>query len=155
LPEDFYERLRIIADLNEKYGCRIYSFPMKYVPNNQLTRQFIGRNWNKRMIRGIQCILNSSHGIVPVKSTFFRKAFGNDTNEFLKIINMPEKYIINRYSNIQINERIKEWEKIYDSLNDKEFNSFQELISNGKGKINTKTNSSKIIKILKHYDHEA
>jgi len=113
-PEDFYERLRISIDLNKQFGCRIFSFPMKYVPNEMLDRKFIGKYWTRRMIRGVQCILNSSHGIVPVYEGFFERAFGKDYNEFYQIINMPEKYII--YRKIY-EEQIEKWKKEFTFFN--------------------------------------
>ncbi len=96
-PKDFYERLEIACNLNQKRGCRIYSFPMKYIPCNERTRTFLGPHWSKRQVRGVQCILNACHGIAPAKSVFFYMAFGNNVNEFLKIIQMPENYIVHRY----------------------------------------------------------
>ncbi len=109
-PKDFYQRLLISIEFNKNYNSRISSFPMKYVPNNQTNRKYIGENWTKRKLRGVQCILNGSHGIVPVKHEYFLNAFGKDYEEFERILQMPEKYIINRKSNFQ---NIKEWEKDY------------------------------------------
>lgn len=115
-PQDFYERLKISATLNKEYGCRIFSFPMKYIPNGQTDRKYIGKHWSKQMIRGVQCILNNSHGIVPVKYDFFEIAFGKDFEEFYQIINMPEDYIIHRKEN-KVN--IEEWQRnFYNKEND-------------------------------------
>lgn len=103
-PEDLYKRLRINIDLNEEFEnnnikTKIWSFPMKYSPimgEHCRDRKFIGEHWNKKYLRGIQCILNSTHGVVGAKKQFFFNAFGESPEEFERIILMPENYIINR-----------------------------------------------------------
>ena len=107
-PKDFYERLKISVMLNKEHGCRISSFPMKYIHNKKTDRKYIGKHWTKQMLRGVQCILNSSHGIVPVKYDFFEIAFGKNYEEFYEIINMPEDYIIHRKKN---QDNIKKWKE--------------------------------------------
>ena len=152
-PEDFYERISISANFNELYNCRIISFPMKYIPNDQNDRKFIGRHWNKRMIRGIQCILNSSHGIVPIKLSFFKNAFGKDSEEFLKIIQMPENYIIYRKLNY---ENIINWNYEYENLNEIDKKIVLSAISLGKNRINQSEDYSSSIKsFLNHYKNES
>jgi hypothetical protein len=66
-PEDFYERLKINVILNKKLGTKIYSFPMKYIPLDARDRSYIGENWNKRLLRGVQCILLATKGKVSPK----------------------------------------------------------------------------------------
>ncbi len=154
-PEDFYERLYLSVKLNEQYESRIFSFPMKYVPNDLTNRNYIGKHWTRRMIRGVQCILNSSHGIVPVKLSFFYKAFGRDIDEFLKIIHMPENYIVHRYFDKEIGKKVETWDRIYHSLTKNEMIIAKELISGGKGKVSTITDNSLILSLLSHYSHEA
>jgi hypothetical protein len=152
-PEDFYERISISAHLNEIHDTRIISFPMKYIPNDQTDRKFIGKYWNKRMIRGVQCILNSSHGIVPIKLSFFRNAFGNDFQEFKRIIYMPENYIIYRKVNAK---KILKWNSDYDNLTDIEKEIALSAVSQGKNKISYSENHSiNILSFLKHYKNEA
>ncbi|MCL3782698.1 hypothetical protein EMN47_20115 [Prolixibacteraceae bacterium JC049] len=112
-PKDFYERLLISVMYNKDYNSRISSFPMKYIPNNQVNRKYIGRYWTKRKLRGVQCILNGCHGIVPVKYDYFVNAFGEDSSTFERIIIMPEKYIIKRKLNT---DKIKQWEKDYNRM---------------------------------------
>lgn len=154
-PEDFYERLRISANLNKRYGCRIFSFPMKYVPNEQIDRNYIGKHWTKRMIRGVQCILNSSHGIAPAKSVFFYMAFGNNVNEFLKIIQMPENYIVHRYYDKEIRKKVAIWNQLYSTTSKKDLVIAKDLISGGKGNIIMETNNSVILNLLSHYQNES
>lgn len=125
-PKDFFERLLISVNFNRIYNSRISSFPMKFIPNNLTNRKYIGINWNKRMIRGVQCILNACHGIVPVKYEYFITAFGKNAEEFEKIIQMPEKYIINRQKN---RDEIREWEKDYFNLDSYTRNQVLNIIS--------------------------
>lgn len=151
-PEDFYERIRISADLNNEYKCRIFSFPMKYIPNNGIDRKYIGKKWNKRLIRGLQCILNSTHGIVPVNSKFFHIAFGENKECFIKILLMPENYIIYRSQN---KDNIEKWNKDFSSINPEEKAIITKIISNGKFDINcVETDNLLIRNFLKHYSNE-
>lgn len=99
-PEDLYYRMRINVDLCEKLGVAIYSFPMKYHPisdplyyNN---RDFIGKHWNRKFIRAIQAVLNSTKGKVGPGVSFFEEAFGRDVYEYQKLLWMPETFIIYR-----------------------------------------------------------
>jgi len=104
-PEDFYERLRINIELNEKYGLSIYSFPMKFVPLDAKDRKYIDKaHWTKQQLRGIQCILHATHGVIGPKRPFFEKAFGKDADEFKYIIEQPEEHIFYR-------EKMKEYRK--------------------------------------------
>lgn len=150
-PEDFYERIRLSSELNNKYNCRIFSFPMKYVPNNGTDRTFVGENWNKRMIRSLQCILNSTHGIVPVNYNFFTVAFGKDEEEFLKILHLPEDYIIYRKKN---KSNIEEWESDLKKLTLKEKEIVYKAISKGKNKVDFSCKGVRVTKFLSHYINE-
>lgn len=95
--EDFYERLRINIELNERLGLSIFSFPMKFIPLNARDRKFVcNPHWTKTQLRGIQCILHATHGVVGPGRTFFEKAFGKDVEEFKYIIEQPEEYIFHR-----------------------------------------------------------
>lgn len=95
-PDDFYERLRINIALNEEYGLNIFSFPMKYMPLDAKDRKYVGPNWTKTQLRGIQCILHATHGVVGPKRRFFETAFGKDAKGFKDIIQMPEEKIFYR-----------------------------------------------------------
>lgn len=95
-PEDFYRRLQINIELNEELGLSIFSFPMRYIPLNAKDRKHIGPNWTKTQLRGIQCILHATHGVVGPRRPFFEKAFGKDAGEFRYIIEQPEELIFHR-----------------------------------------------------------
>ena len=99
-PEELYYRLRMNVDLCEELGASIYSFPMKYHPINDkdffMNRDFIGKHWNRKFIRAIQAVLNSTKGKIGRGIDFFEEAFGRDVDEFMKILWMPETFIIYR-----------------------------------------------------------
>ena len=113
-PEDFYERLRINVELNEKLGTKIYSFPMKYIPLDAKDRSYIGEHWNRRLLRGVQCILLATLGKVGLRLDFFNAAFGDNIKEFLEIAAMPEHYIIYR-EKYKKNEALS-WREAFHSL---------------------------------------
>jgi len=95
-PDDFYERLRINIELNEELGLSIFSFPMKFVPLDAKDRKHVGPHWTKTQLRGVQCILNATHGVVGPRRPFFEKAFGKNADEFKHIIEQPEEAIFHR-----------------------------------------------------------
>lgn len=99
-PEELYYRLRMNVDLCEELGASIYSFPMKYHPIKDKdyfkNRDFIGKHWNRKFIRAVQAVLNSTKGKIGRGVSFFEEAFGKDVQEFFKILWMPETFIIYR-----------------------------------------------------------
>lgn len=99
-PEELYYRLRMNVDLCEELGASIYSFPMKYHPINDKeffkNRDYIGKHWNRKFIRAVQAVLNSTKGKIGKGVEFFEEAFGKDVEEFMKILWMPETFIIYR-----------------------------------------------------------
>jgi hypothetical protein len=152
-PEDLYERLKISSELNKKYGCRIYSFPMKYIPYESKDRKYLGEKWTRRMIRSLQCILNATHGIVPTSPYFFNLAFGNNLKEFLQILQMPENYIIQRSSS-QRNGVLQKWQHLYESMSSDEKMMVTKTIVGGKGTFDFQSDNSNIEKFLEHYRQE-
>ena len=101
-PDELYERMRLNIELCETLEVTIYSFPMKYHPIDDpayfRNRDYIGKpHWNRKFIRAIQAVLNSTHGKIGRGKTFFEAAFGKDIDEFHKILWMPEALIIQRY----------------------------------------------------------
>lgn len=99
-PEELYYRLRMNVDLCDELGANIYSFPMKYHPISDkkffMNRDFIGKHWNRKFIRAVQAVLNSTKGKIGRGTEFFEEAFGRDIDEFMKILWMPETFIIYR-----------------------------------------------------------
>ncbi|MCL1987630.1 MAG: hypothetical protein FWG64_06635 [Firmicutes bacterium] len=100
-PEELYKRLELNVELCEELGISIYSFPMKYHPiddpNFFDNRDFIGKSWNRKYIRAIQAVLNSTHGKIGRGKNFFHAAFGENVEQFKEILIMPETFIIERY----------------------------------------------------------
>lgn len=99
-PIDLYRRLKINVDLCEELGVSIYSFPMKYHPlhgDNSHDRDYIGEHWNRKYIRAIQAILNSTKGKVGKGVEFFGEAFGHTENEYFELLEMPETFILYRF----------------------------------------------------------
>ena len=95
-PEDFYRRLEINLELSEQYNIKITGFPMRYCPINDVNRHYISPKWNWKYLRGIQCILSATHGVVSTNPEFFRLSFGRNFEEFRNIVSMPDPYIIYR-----------------------------------------------------------
>ena len=99
-PDDLYERLRINVELCERLDVNIYSFPMKYHPVRDpayfRNRDYIGRHWNRKFIRAVQAVMNSTKGKIGRGVGFFREAFGRDIEEFRELLYMPETFIIYR-----------------------------------------------------------
>lgn len=99
-PDDLYYRMKINVDLCQELGVKIYSFPMKYHPIRDpqffSNRDYIGKYWNRKFIRTIQCVLNSTKGKVGTNKSFFEQAFGRDIDEFHRLLWMPEEFILFR-----------------------------------------------------------
>jgi len=99
-PIDLYNRLKLNIDLCEELGVLIYSFPMKYHPINDpeyfANRTYIGVHWNRKYIRAVQAILNSTKGKIGRGKSFFEEAFGKNEGEFEKLLYMPEALIVYR-----------------------------------------------------------
>lgn len=147
-PEDFYDRLKINTDLNERLGTKIFSFPMKYIPVNNKDRIFVGENWNKRYLRGIQCILNATHGVVSPKRIFFEAAFGRNHEEFKKLLLMPDRYII--YREHHKNNGAKAWNKLLNSLTSEQTSDFLNAIH--KNEYEYRSNYKPVNKLISHYN---
>jgi len=152
-PEDFYERLKINVELNEKfekngYKSRIWSFPMKYCPIKGefcKNRKYIGKNWNKKYLRAIQCILLPTHGVVGPKKQFFEAAFGKNIKEFKKILLLPEKFIIYRNIHLKNGNRDK-LDKVLESINSYQRKKIiQGILSNNFNEIELQTNNKYIL----------
>ena len=112
-PEELYYRLQMNVNLCDELGANIYSFPMKYHPIDDpdyfRNRDFIGKHWNRKFIRAVQAILNSTKGKVGRGRDFFEEAFGQDVDEFHKLLWMPEAFIIYRRKyDAKLRERLAE-----------------------------------------------
>lgn len=159
-PEEFYKRLEINDNLSKELGVHIYSFPMKYIPlygEDAKSRSYIGKHWNRKFIRAIQCMLNVTKGIVVhsrhnEKGDFFRRAFGNDLQEFFELLYMPEAYIIYRTLSEELGYT-QEWLSLFRSLSEEDMKLIKPVIENND--LNNFSNpdlSATLLKLLNHYN---
>lgn len=101
-PEDLYERMKITMELSENLTDRlgrkisIFSFPMRYIPLSNLRRGFIGKHWNAKYLRALQCMLIPTQGKGVSGRSFFEADFGVDVKEFVETLAMPERLISKR-----------------------------------------------------------
>lgn len=174
-PEDLFNRMKISMDfcdeLNKKYGnngrIHIFSFPMKYIPLNDLDRSYIGTNWNAKYLRAVQRMLIPTQGKGVSSRSFFEADFGRTAEDFLENLAMPEELLglrghfvkkkdedrneqKVRYERWTVNhKRIDEWRRLYRSLGDEEKAEFIAIIGNNDFSVanfsNCKTDTQKIL----------
>jgi hypothetical protein len=95
-PADLFQRMRLNVALNEELGIRIWSFPMRYQPTDQPDRRYVGERWRRYQLRSMQIILQATHGVVSGDPIFFKRAFGDDVQQFEDLLLRPHHYIFNR-----------------------------------------------------------
>ena len=154
-PIELYRRLRLNVDLCQELGANIYSFPMKYHPIEDpdyfSNRDYIGKKWNRKFIRTILAILNSTKGKVGRSYDFFCKAFGADEQEFYKLLYMPEEMIIYRFYFEEIG-MTDEWWQAFTSLTEEELRIVKLIIEhNDFNNIEEKTDNPNILRVLEYY----
>lgn len=160
-PVELYTRMEINVLLCDELDVNIYSFPMKYHPlygEHSHDRNFIGEHWNKKYIRAIQAVLNSTKGMIGRGTTFFYKAFGHNESEYLTLLEMPDAMIVYRFffewlENKKHPLSTSNWCKSLDELDEKEQSIFYDIIHNEEF-VNTKERqhySNRIDKALKFY----
>lgn len=153
-PIDLYNRLKLNIELCEKYKINIYSFPMKYHPISDpeyfQNRNYLGKHWNRKFIRAIQAVLNSTKGKIGKGKSFFEEAFGKNEEEFYKILYMPETFIIYRF---HFKDNLtKEWWEIFSKLPVKKANQVKQIIEmNDFSKIESLTKDNDILNVLNFY----
>ena len=151
-PEDLYERMHISMELQEELTkstgnkIAIFSFPMRYIPLEDLKRGFVGTNWNPKYLRALQRMLIPTQGKGVSSRSFFEADFGKTADEFKRALAMPESHLGWRGDFIpkknetidEINKRkliwqenqqyIEEWNRLFDELVDTK-DSFIGMIS--------------------------
>ena len=95
-PVDLYERMTMNIQLNEELGIRIWSFPMRYQPVKLKDRSHVGKHWNRYFLRSFQIMLQATRGIVSGNPSFFRRAYGQDQQEFELLLSLPHAFIFHR-----------------------------------------------------------
>lgn len=171
-PDELYYRMRINVELCEELDVTIYSFPMKYHPISDPdffdNRDYIGKNWNRKFIRAIQAILNSTKGKIGRGVTFFEEAFGRDIEEFRQLLWMPETFIIyRRRYNAELRERLldkyptasdedcdyaNEWASKFQALSPLKREKAQRIIAENKFDGKYDTTDKAVLDILRYYE---
>lgn len=145
IPCDLYKRLEINVKLCEELNINIYSFPMKYhplrmEPGNAIdyshNRDYIGKYWNRKYIRAVQTILNSTKGQIGRGQSFFYEAFGKNESNYLELLEMPDSFLLYRFffkwlddiNGIGPNHWRNTWNKCKNKLSDEEWQSVLRLI---------------------------
>ncbi len=113
-PRDLYDRLWANANLNTELGVRITGFPMRFIPMDDVSRRHVAKGWKWRYLRGIQCVLLATRGLVSPNPDFIRHAFGETLEDFLEILSMPDRYII--YRDHYANDGAADWRREFRRL---------------------------------------
>ena len=95
-PSDLYQRMTINIELNARLGVRIWSFPMRYLPVTLKDRSHVGKHWTRYYLRSFQIMLQATHGVVSGSDAFFHRAFGNNNEEFERLLALPHAFIFHR-----------------------------------------------------------
>jgi hypothetical protein len=152
-PDDLYLRMKLNVDLCHELGVTIYSFPMKYHPIDDpeyfQNRDYTGKHWNRKFIRSVQAVLNSTKGKIGRGKSFFEEAFGENIEGFHKILWMPELFIIHRFK-YKDNLTAEWWEK-FNSLDEEQLNRLKEIIAVNLFNENISTNDPAVDEVLKYY----
>lgn len=154
-PLELYKRLKLNVDLCDELNVSIYSFPMKYHPIEDpayfSNRNYIGKYWNRKFIRTIQAILNSTKGKVGKGKSFFYKAFGKDEKEFEKLLYMPEAMIIYRMF-FEENGMVDDWWNAFQNLSESQRITAKKIIeSNNFSDYEKKINDTDVLNVLEYY----
>ncbi len=130
-PIELYRRLLLNVDLALELDVNIYSFPMKYHPiyDSQwfANRHYLGTYWNRKKIRTIQVVLNSTKGKVGRGRTFFFKAFGKNENEFEELLQMPEALVVKRWD-AEIAGLTEQWRNFRKKLSTQELEMAETIV---------------------------
>lgn len=156
-PEELYYRMKMNVDLCEELGINIYSFPMKYHPiqdpNFFRERDYLGIYWNRKFIRAIQAILNSTKGKIGRGKEFFERAFGSDESEFFKRLFMPEAMLVYRNYYEYETGLIAEWWEAFNDLSSKKLEKLKSIVcANDFTNIKKLTTDKLVLGVLKYYE---
>lgn len=156
-PVDLYHRLRLNVELCDELKVNIYSFPMKFHPIKDekyfKNRDYTGIHWNRKYIRAVQAILNSTKGKIGKGESFFKKAFGSNEEEFLELLIMPETFIIYRFFFEYIGETDK-WRAEFKNLNIQDKEEALRIIHIADfNDIELKTSNKQVLNFLQYYSN--
>jgi hypothetical protein len=113
-PAELFRRIWINAELNAELGIRITGFPMRFIPMDDVRRGYVSKEWKWRYLRGMQCVLLATRGLISPNVKFIEAAFGKTLEEFLEILSMPDRYII--YREEYKTNSAKEWRRLFRRL---------------------------------------
>lgn len=149
---DFYHRIRTNAMLSAELGVRITSFPMRFRPIYSTMRGYVSEKWPWRYLRGIQCVLLATHGLVSPNIKFFNAAFGETLEQFYEILSMPDRYII--YRKKYATNGARDWRLLYRRLSPSrraEFLDALAVINRSRDKPRTIANYKRFSRLIEHY----
>ena len=117
-PEDLWVRLELNIKFCQKHRDKkisLFSFPMKYASIEHTDRKYVGKYWHKKYLRAINVILNVTSGVVPKEDDLFYRAFGNNLEEYMDILVMPDEFI--RFRDFFEEKGLTHiWRKLYHEL---------------------------------------
>lgn len=152
-PDDLYYRMKINVDLCDELGVHIYSFPMKYHPIDDpeyfQNRDYTGKHWNRKFIRSVQAVLNSTKGKIGRGKSFFEEAFGENIEVFHKILWMPEAFIIYRFK--YKDNLTAEWWKKFNFLDTVQLNILKKIVAVNHFDKNIATGDPDVDEVLRYY----
>jgi hypothetical protein len=143
-PLSFYSRLKVNLELSTELGVLVTGFPMRYVPIRDVNRRYVSPSWRWRYLRGIQCILVATHGMVSPNPEFFAVAFGDSFEEFLEILSMPDRYIIHRS---RFSRDAGHWKRLFRKLSASDREEFLAVLA----KLNKSKNRQEDIRAHKKF----
>ena len=131
-PKDLYQRMRLNIDLNEELGIRIWSFPMRYQPVTLKDRSHVGRKWNRYYLRSFQLMLQATRGVVSGSPSFFLRAYGENPEEFERLLRLPHAFIFHReyFENGEGRAQREEYESLGQRLSESQEKELGSLLAN-------------------------
>lgn len=148
-PYALWKRLHSTILLYEKKSdIQAFSFPMKYAPIDETSREYIGEKWNRKYLNAINIIINVTKGVVAKEKGFFYEAFGSNKKEFIEILTMPTQFIKYRML-FKKHGYIRRWKRKYRTLDSKERKVLLEYLCGLKDEMRIK--NKKILSIIPLY----
>ena len=131
-PKDLYQRMRLNIDLNEELGVRIWSFPMRYQPVTLKDRSHVGKKWNRYYLRSFQIMLQATRGVVSGSPSFFLRAYGENPEEFERLLKLPHAFIFHRdyFEDGEGRAERMEYESLRRNLSNSQENELVHLLAN-------------------------
>lgn len=154
-PIELYYRMKMNVELCEELGISVYSFPMKYHPIQDpryfRERTYLGKHWNRKFIRAVQAILNSTKGKIGRGKSFFSEAFGADEVGFWERMYMPEAMIIYRFY-YKENGVEPQWWEDFNNLAVVKRKQLKKIVeANDFSNITSLTSDDDVLSVLRYY----